>query len=110
MLRVVSLKRAPLHRQSGQITNGIQNYYDPMYKMFYKTKYKLYTTSLNILKCCNTFKTFHIQLGIIQLSRGEPLLFNNLREPRALSYKPVQLPTVAGHIKVTNDITTNIRY
>lgn len=41
------------------------NYVNPMYKMsFYKTKYKLYTTSLNILKCCNTFKTFHIQLGI----------------------------------------------
>lgn len=64
---MVPLKRAPLfiHRRCGQVTNSIhRTLRDTMYNMFYKTKYKLYTTSLNILKCCNTFKTFHIQLGI----------------------------------------------
>lgn len=65
--------RAPAGGDNGVTTSTyVQN-------VVYKTKYKLYTTSLNILKCCNTFKTFHIQLGIIQLSRGEPLLqLNNL--------------------------------
>lgn len=51
-----------IRRQSGQITNGTPHYVRPTQLCtkcpFTKTKYKLYTTSLNILKCCNTFKTF----------------------------------------------------
>lgn len=66
ILRVVPLRRPS--RRGGN--NQRRRLPSAMYKMFYKTKYKLYTTSLNILKCCNTFKTFHIQLGIIQLARG----------------------------------------
>lgn len=79
----------------------VHRYHNTIYNVsFYKTKYKLYTTSLNILKCCNTFKTFHIQLAIIQLVRDRTvasLQLNNLCIPaRHLAHMQslYNLPTI----------------